>query len=61
MSRRIPQPRAVDRRILNAPISGGRDAYGRQIPYVPDPVRDPGAEWNRGGYLTPGYDSGRVF
>ena len=42
-------------------ISGGRDANGRQIAYKPDPVRDRALSYNGGGYLSSGYDSGRVY
>lgn len=45
----------------SSPSAGIRDDRGQQIPYRPDPVRDPASSFNRNGYLRAGYDTGRTW
>jgi hypothetical protein len=41
--------------------SGARDRKGKQLPYQEDPERDRPAAYNGGGYMSTGYDTGRVW
>lgn len=67
MNRRLPtlpfQRRFSDRSLMapHGGLTGGRDASGRQISYAPDPVRERSLEFTQGGYMSAGYDSGRVY
>lgn len=62
----LPFQRRFRHRSLMSPTSsagliGGRDANGNQVAYKPDPLRERSLSYTQGGYMSAGYDSGRLY
>lgn len=41
--------------------AGARDSRGQPIPFQPDPLRVRSMNWLPEGYMSSGYDTGRVW